>query len=237
MEAYFSCGAGDFIAIESFMTEKQKRSIEKFWFFTIAGETIKKLIKLHSIWKDVKVVIPMKPKEIRKYNVYAFYNITHLRRRTRKGWPQLNGALDCSGDAIYPNIMNGTMKYRGSHFEPNWPGPHPHYEVVIDPESNSDDRLVKRGRNLTIAELNYIHGKHRRTSIAQVGINKTSLEAALTLVSNCEHFYGVDSMVSCWAARQPGIKSITVKTVNPIYRKWRPIYDPLKRIDIVDEIK
>ncbi len=114
MTAYFSCGAGDFIAMESFMTMEQKKEITGFILFTRAAKWIEELIKLHPMWKDLPVDIPMTPEKIRSYNVHSFFSIPSMEKKT--GW-MLDNAIDYSGDVFYPDIKSGKRKYTESLFE------------------------------------------------------------------------------------------------------------------------
>lgn len=230
MKVYISCGAGDFIAIESFLTDAEKKDITEFYLFTRAGSVIEQFIRMHSLWKDCKVHIPYTPEQIRGFGTYSFFDIKHLRNKTRNPWPELNEVTDMSGEVLYPQILGGSRKYNKSEFiiEPT------PCEVVLDAESNNDDRMVKMGRNLTPDELVRISFMFPDKQITKVGIGITSLQEAISLVKGCGHFVGVDSMLACLAARQDSIQSITVKTINHIYKKWLPIYDPHKKIKVVD---
>ena len=232
MKAYFSCGAGDFIAMESFMTLQEKQNISEFALFTRAAETISDLISLHPIWKNRKIHICMTPEEILGFGVYAFYSIRHLKTITGRDWPILQDAIDISGEVFYPGILSGVRKFRGSGFEVT-PCNEPDI-CVIDSESHADDRLVKLGRNLTSTELAYVkQWIHSRSfHFVEVGVGKTTVKEALSWVAGCKEFYGVDSMLAAWAARQEGIEKIEVKSVNPVYRRWLPIYDPLSKIKV-----
>lgn len=226
MKAYFSCGAGDFIAMESFFSEEEKGMISEFVLATRGAETIKQLISFHPIWKDKPVHILFKEKEILSYKVYAFYDIAHLEKITRKKYPVLSGAWDCSGEVIYnQQILKGTRKFKGSgfEFEPL------ECDVVFDPESNNDDRLVKKGRNFTDQEKAEVYSNFKGLNIKEVGLGKTSLLEAFQYVSGAKHFIGVDSMLACYACRTEK-ESINIKTVNHIYEKWLPIYDPLNKV-------
>lgn len=230
MKVYISCGAGDFIAIESFLTDAEKMQITEFYLFTRAGNTIKELISFHPYWRRCKVHIPYTEEEIRAFNTYAFFDINHLKTLTGKKWEELNGVLDYSGEKLYPQILSSQRKYNRSDFEIS-----PLIcQVILDRESNNDDRMVKQGRNLTERELMAVEEMFPAQKITEVGIGKTTLKEALGLVKGCNHFVGVDSMLACWAARQPHIKTITVKTINHIYKKWLPIYDPFRRIKVLD---
>lgn len=230
MKVYISCGAGDFIAIESFLTDEEKHGITEFYLFTRAGSVIEKLIRMHPIWGQCEVHIPYTSEQIRAFDTYSFFDMQHLRNKTRNPWPELKGVIDMSGEVLYPQILNGTRKYNKSEFNIQAKP----CQVVLDAESNNDDRMVAKGRNLTQDELVRISHMFPGQQITNVGIGLTELEEAMSLVKGCQHFAGVDSMLACWAARQDGIQSITVKTINHIYKKWLPIYDPHKRIKVVD---
>lgn len=230
MKVYISCGAGDFIAIESFLSDEEKRQITEFYLFTRAGSVIEKFTRMHPIWNQCKVHIPYTPEQIRAFNTYSFFDIKHLRHQTGNHWRELDGVRDLSGEVLYPQILSGNRKYNKSEFmiqaKP--------CQVVLDAESNNDDRLVAQGRNLTGQELREVNMMFPGQQITKVGIGITELEEAMALTKGCQHFVGVDSMLACWAARQEGVQSITVKTKNPIYKRWLPIYDPFKRIKVLD---
>lgn len=233
MKAYFSCGAGDFIAIESFLTDREKDTITEFWLFTRAAKTIKELIRLHPRWCNLPVHIPFSEQQIFSLDTYAFFSLQHMRKLTRKLWPELNGCYDFSGDVIYPQILKKRRRYNKHEFqiEPI------ECDIVIDPASNADDRLVARGRNLTNDELIEFKDKNRGRDIKLIGPGKSMLPEALAMIKGCKTFFGVDSMCAAWACRQD-INEITVKTVNPIYIKWLPIYDPNKKITrLIDATK
>ncbi len=232
MIAYFSCGAGDFIAIESFMTDDEKKNISGFYLFTRAGKTIEKLIRLHPMWKDLPVEIPYTPEEIRAYGIYAFYDINHLRKITNKEFMFLGMAHDFSGEKIYPSILDDSRKYTESLFNVQ----EIHVSVVVDVYSGSDDRLNAKGRSLTPYEIVKIGRQHQSGHVVFPSEESNELSESLGYVAGCKFFYGVDSMLSVWAARQKNIEEITVKTVNPIYRKWRKIYDPFNRINVKEKI-
>ena len=234
MKAYFSCGAGDFIAIESFMTDREKNNISEFVLFTRAAQYIKELILIHPIWKDKKITVPLTPEEIRDFKIYSFYDIKHLEKITGRIWPETEGALDFSGERIYPEILNDERHYTISLFDPP---KMPEFTSIIDASSNADDRLTKKGRNLTPDEINVIKSQHNsEANIKFVGPEYTTISEALGLIRNTHFFWGVDSMCSVWAARQRLAHS-RIKTVNPIYRKWRKIYDPFRKLEVVDAIR
>jgi len=229
MMAYFSCGVGDFIAIESFLTDKEKSGISGFFLATRAARTIEKLIRLHPVWKNLSVIIPFTEKEIFEFKTYAFFDINHFNRLTEMYPAVLRNALDYSGDVVYSQILKKERAFTKSLFDVA-----PLFcDIVIDAESHADDRLVKKGRNLTKKNVSDIKKRNRGKKIIEAGIKKTSLYNALAYVRGCKEFYGVDSMLASWAARQAGIKKIVVKSVNPIYIKWLPIYDPYKKITII----
>ncbi len=231
--AYFSCGAGDFIAIESFLTYAQKKEIGKFILFTRAAKWIEELIRLHPIWKDCEVMIPLTPEEIRAYDTYSFFSIPKLKKKTRQDWPILDGALDCSGDALYPDILTGKTKFTESLFEVEALP----ITIACDPHSDADERSTRAGRNFTLDERNIAEDlADYGSDFINLGIGSTSLREALGYVRGCAVFYGVDSMLSVWAARQTGIGKIVVKSINPIYKRWQPIYDPFKQIEVVEKI-
>lgn len=229
MKVYISCGAGDFIAIESFLTDEEKQGITEFYLFTRAGEVIKELISFHPIWKDCKVHIPYTSDQIRAFDTYSFFDIKHLKAKTRKSWPELDGVIDYSGEVLYPQILSGTRKFNKSGFEIEPIS----CDVVLDAESNNDDRMIPKGRNLNGNELGEVRRMFPDSILTHVGLGITELKEALGLVKGCKHFVGVDSMLACFAARQDSIESITVKTINHIYVKWLPIYDPFKKIKVV----
>jgi hypothetical protein len=229
MKAYFSCGAGDFISIESFLTDEEKRNITGFVLATRAANVIERLIRLHSLWKDLPVVSLFTEPEIFSYGVYSFYDIPHLERITKKKFPELNGVIDYSGEIVYnQQILKGLRLYNKSEFEIE-----PlKCDVVLDFESNNDSRLNKMGRNFTENERKIARSLFPPDyDIIETGIGKTSLEEALRYVAGATHFIGVDSMLSCYAARL-NKSSLIVKTVNPIYIKWLPIYDPLNKVEL-----
>ncbi len=229
--AYFSCGAGDFIAIESFLTLVEKKEISEFVLFTRAARVIEKLIRLHPIWKNCAVIIPLTPDEIFSFGTYSFFTIPKMRAKTGQPWPALDGAIDYSGDIVYPKILSGKLKFTESLFEVEAI----EVDVVCDPASNADDRLCAKGRNLTEDELKFVESIS--SQVKMLGIGETTIPEALGYVKGCREFYGVDSMLSVWAGRQTGINNIMVKTVNPTYIRWQPIYDPFKLIEVVDTIK
>ena len=233
MTAYFSCGAGDFIAMESFMTMEQKKEITSFSLFTRAGKWIEELIKLHPIWRELPVFIPMTPKQIRAYGVYSFFSIPKVEKIT--GY-MLDEEIDYSGDVFYPDILTGKRKYTESLFEVDAIP----ITMVCDPQSHADDRTVKNGRNFTEKEEDIISNRYMgmmlNDDFKELGDGKTSMIEALGYVKGCKYFYGVDSMLSVWAARQDGIVSTVVKSIHPIYYKWQKIYDPFNRIQVVKEI-
>jgi hypothetical protein len=229
MKVYISCGAGDFIAIESFLTDEEKQGITEFYLFTRAASVIKELISFHPIWKDCKINIPYTQEQIRALDTYSFFDIKHLKAKTRKSWPELDSVIDYSGEVLYPQILSGSRKFNKSEFEIDAIP----CEVVLDAESNNDDRMIPKGRNLTSAELGKVNHMFPDLQITHVGLGLTELKEALGLVKGCQHFIGVDSMLACWAARQDTIQTINVKTINHIYVKWLPIYDPFKKIKVV----
>lgn len=229
--AYFSCGAGDFIAIESFLTYAQKKEIGMFVLFTRAARWIEELIRLHPIWKDLPVVIPFKPEQIREYGVYSFFSMLKMKKQTRQDWPILDGAVDYSGDALYPDILAGKVKFTESLFQV----PVIRCGVAVDYESHADDRSVKAGRNFTTEEKQLAFQPMIQPGPRMLSEGLTMKES-LGYVKGCRFFYGVDSMLSVWAARQTTIEKIVVKSINPIYKRWRPIYDPFKQVRIVEKI-
>lgn len=233
MKAFFSCGAGDFIAIESFLEDSVKRQIREFYLFTRSAPFIIDLIRLHPYWQSCKIHVPYTDAQIKAFGVYAFYDIKHLRRTTGKEHSELNDATDFSGEALYPAILAGHEKYKESLFK-IYPLP---VDVVIDRASNADDRMVKKGRNLTDTELEIIMDRKKGKTFAFPSPETTTMIDALGLVSGCTEFYGVDSMLSVFAARQDNIKKIQVKTINPIYKKWKAIYDPNNKIEVLDGFK
>ncbi len=231
MKVYISCGAGDFIAIESFLVDSMKKQITEFYLFTRAAETIKQLISFHPYWRGLPVHIPLTEKQILDYGVYSFFDKNHLKRKTHLLWPMLDDVQDFSGELLYPEILKGNVKYKESLFEIDKID----CDIVLDAESNNDPRMTKNGRNLTIEEITKIIEDNDKKIITQVGLGKTDLKTALGFVKGCKEFYGVDSMLACYAARQPGIEKIVVKTINPIYIKWLPIYDPMQKITVIEK--
>lgn len=230
--AYFSCGAGDFIAIESFLTIKQKKEIGKFVLFTRAASVIEEIISLHPIWEKCEVVIPLSPDEILGLGIYSFFSIPKMKKKTNQEWPLLDGAIDYSGDFVYPHILSGVLRFTESLFEVKPIA----IDIACDSASHADVRLSARGRNFTEREMDYVRGLSKEKTVKFLGIDKTTVTEALGYVRGCDCFYGVDSMLSVWAGRQASIKNIVVKTVNDIYRKWRPVYDPFRVITVVDNI-
>jgi hypothetical protein len=240
MKAFFSCGLGDFLAIESFLTDAEKRLITSFELFTRAQNDIREVIACHPLWKDLPINAPISMLEwqesIDKRSIYAVYDIEHMRKITHKSWEYLNtDTLDFSGEKLYPSILSGDRKYNKSEFQF---GTIEGYSIVIDPQSNNDPRLNAKGRNLTVLEnFNLIDMINLfKLKSAYIGKGSTTIKSALALINGATHFAGVDSMAACWAARVcPGL--ILVKTLNPIYRKWKKIYDPFDRIIILDDFE
>jgi len=229
MRAFFSCGIGDFISIESFMTDEEKRKITEFWLFTRSAYGIAKIIKLQHLWKDLPIHIPMTNEEwdseyIKRRGIYAVYDIPHLRKITNQPWPEMDEALDFSGEVIYKQILSKQRLFNKSELSIE----SKKCDLVIDAESNNDPRLNAKGRNLTETELKNVYelaSEFGFSEIKEIGMGKTDFVEALEYVKGATAFAGCDSMASCYAARTDKKISL-VKSVNPIYFKWLPIYDP-----------
>lgn len=230
--AFISGGLGDFIAIESFLTDEEKNLIAGFYLFTRAAESIKILIHKHPIWKSLSITIPFTAYEIRSFNTYAFFNIDSVYNITKCNSDKFSYLKDCfdlSGDNVYPEILAGNRKYNKSLFD--FPGRS--YECVIDAESDADDRLVRKGRNLEDKDIKNILKIYPEAFF--VGIGRTTLIQAMSAVQNSPVFCGVDSALAAWACRCKNVEKIHVKTVNPIYKKWLPIYDPFGKVKIISD--
>lgn len=224
MKAYFSCGGGDFIAIESFLTMAEKESITEFILFTRSAKYIIPLIKLHPIWKNLKITVPLTEKQIMDYGVYSFYHIPHLKKVTKRNWSELSGDVkDCSGEIIYRQILREERPYTESLFHVKQID----CDIVIDKHSGSDDRLIKKGRSLKFEEMMACVGD----GTIVLNQEKMSMEESLGYVKGCKSFLGIDSMMSVWGARQ-NLNHMRVKSINKIFYKWLPIYDPFGRMDV-----
>jgi len=232
--AFISGGLGDFISIESFLTNDEKKSIAGFYLFTRAAESIKILIRKHPIWKSLSITIPFTPYEIRSFNTYAFFNIDSVFKITRwhpDRFNYLRDCLDLSGDNIYPKILSGDRKYNESLFD--FLGRS--YNCIVDAESEADDRLVRQGRNLTDKDIENILKFYPDAFF--VGIGRTTLIQAMSAIQNSPVFCGVDSALAAWACRCEAVKKIQIKTINSIYKKWLPIYDPFGKVNIIERGK
>ena len=233
--AYISGGLGDFIAIESFLTLQEKEAVTGFFLFTRAAYLIRQLIEVHPIWKNLPVTIPFTPGEIRSFNTYSFFMISSVYRLTRspaEKFGYLSGCFDWSGDRLYPGILNGTRKFTESLFDiyPSTKTP----QCVIDAASQADDRATRKGRNLTPVEITNTLTRYPDAQF--VGSNAMSLIESMSLIKRTPVFIGVDSAMSVYAARCKDIKKIVVKSVNPVYYKWKTIYDPLDRVEAIGKI-
>lgn len=234
--AYISGGLGDFIAIESFLTLQEKEAVTGFFLFTRAAYLIQQIIKTHPIWKDLPITIPFSPSEIRSFNTYAFFRPSSVYKLTHsplERFGYLQDCLDFSGDRLYPDILGGYRDFTESLFKiPVMDNPP---SCVIDPASAADDRAIRKGRNLNDTEISNLLENYPGAKF--VGPNTTNLMDALSMVQGTHVFRGIDSAMSVLAARCLGKKDIIVKTINPIYLKWKKIYDPFDRVTTVESFE
>lgn len=230
MKAFFSCGIGDFFAIERFMTETEKTHIREVYFCTRMAEQLESLIVSTGIFPNVERFFSLHNDWWRKEGDIAPFCVTDVRSVNRILGRMViprhksRHLVDFSCKKVMDDIARRTRTYqRSSCFDfyqhravkldlpPNY--------VVIHPFSDNNQHPE---RDFTATDWQRIFRRLERNSQTGIVVNRTynqydpithpniidmtntlSLDDSLSVVAQASEFIGCASLHSVLFTKSP----------------------------------
>lgn len=252
----FTGGVGDFIAVESFISDVERNLVGQVFLATRAHREIRSLIERGAVFPSAPRIVSLHDDWS---DVFCTYSWDHFKTLvTQEGW-DVNVAtvpplLDYSIVYAFDQIASGKRTYRFSNLlsrrlaDVSGFGLPEDY-AVIHPYSSNDRRggsrdctpgewdaiidHLRRSRRVGVVLLNsedYVPDDPYLVNLA----NKTTIAESVEVVKGCREFIGVDSCFSVVAARMLPEERLTIRSTHAHYKQYLPIYcAPKTRFDFV----
>jgi len=232
-------GIGDVLALESHMTDEERKDLQHVYYATRAKRVIDLLqtkeifpsvLSHNIIWEDFS-------------EFYCFHSKPECSKMLDVKPPQWGKVLDWGILTRFPEIENNTRKYTGSSFLKNKMANITHINksrrnLCVNSYSLNDPN---NPRFFTIEEwatiLHYLHKNDILGIVLNVGdksvpedkhllnlTNKTTFFEAIELLKESKGFIGVDSSLSVLAAQLFDNNSLIIKSRSHHLWRWKHVY-------------
>jgi hypothetical protein len=236
--ALFTCGIGDFIAIDSFLPPETRRNLRTIFYATRAESGIRSIIEAHPDYQSVE-------RHVTAWSnfdeVFCFHKKCELESKLADPGI-LAGVHDFSIVVIFDLIDFGRLKYCGCNLLTRSltrvSASLPREYFVICPYSPNDRRFPRDFTQqdwqdtLGILESRGCHGvvlnvgdDHvpRHPLLVDLS-NKTSLLESIEILKSAIGYIGIDSSLSVVAAKLFGPENLRIKSRNPHCYRFAHFY-------------
>jgi hypothetical protein len=240
-------GIGDFIAIESFMSDTQRNSITQVFLATRAHKSIKAILEAAPIFPNLEKLVSLHDNWQKVFCVVSYDQLKSLSLTER--WnidfsivPK--NIIDYSIWFVFQEIKSGRRKYNPSNLFKHKLADISHFNLpsdyaFIQPYSPNDRQ--GGNRDFTKSEWNATLFRLKQLGLKGVVVlnsddyvpndpnlinltNKTSVVEAIEIAKQCSEFIGVDSCFAALVCKFLPDSNITIKTVNEHYLLNQMIY-------------
>lgn len=248
MKILFNGGLGDFIVVESFLTDSEKNEVSEIALASRSLTPIKELIENYPIFPNLqKITVFFDNWE----KVFSFVDIPHIENLNKElglniDLTFIKTFIDYNIINIFPQINSGSRQLQNSRLfvQKSISIQLPDLFGIINPYSPSDRQNGKR--DFTTTEWNNVISNIEKLGHKFYVINtsddfvpnhlllvdlskKTSIIESLEIAKKASYYIGIDSWIPAILSKIMPPENLVIKTTSSHYMQYLNIYlNPIK---------